>query len=87
VRVVGRREPVRVYEPVFREDLSARGPVFNAFTEGLQAYYHGDFRRALDVFSRISGDDPPAAAYVRRCRQLIDAPPSGWDGVWEMTEK
>ncbi len=87
VRVVGRKEPVKVFEPMFEDDLLARDEIFKTFAEALQMYYKGEFGLALDLFATIADSDAPAAAYVRKCRNLIENPPGIWDGVWVMTEK
>jgi len=87
VRVVGRKIPVRVYEPMFKEDFDARADLMRDFSKALQLYYEGSFKEALAIFSALSNDDMPSASYVRRCKDLIENPPKNWDGVWEMKEK
>ena len=87
VRVVGRAEPVRVYEPMFKDDYEAKADVLHTFAEGLEKFYGGDFKAALTSFETISGADPPARAYADKCRTLIDNPPKQWEGIWVMTEK
>jgi len=87
VRVVCKKEPVRVYEPMFREDYDSRRDVMDCFAAALKAYYEGRFKEALEGFSRIADQDAPARSYVRRCQDLAQNPPSPWDGVWEMKEK
>ncbi len=87
VRVVGRSVPVRVYEPMFKDDYEAKAAVLSTFGAALQKYYGGDFPEALALFQSIGAADPPARAYADKCRWLIDNPPAQWDGVWVMTEK
>jgi len=88
VAVVGRKEPVTVYEPMFAEEFAARRADLATFDEGLRAYYAGRFDQARRVFSTIEGADPAAAAYAAKCAQLESQPPAeGWNGVWVMTEK
>ena len=87
VKVVGRAQAVKVYEPMFKDDFSSRIPVINIFTRGLRAYYDGHFEEALKAFSEISGQDPVSRAYEQRCKDLLKTPPKEWDGIWEMTEK
>lgn len=87
IQVVGKNEPVRVYEPYFREDFAARADLLHAFERALALYYAGRFAEALEGFAAIESEDPPAAAYARRCRELAAAPPENWQGVWKMTEK
>ncbi len=87
VQVVGRREAVTVYEPQFSSTADTNRETWERFAEGLAAYYEGDLDKALDVFSTIENRDPPASAYVRRCRHMQANPPDEWTGIWTMTEK
>jgi adenylate cyclase len=87
VRVVGRAEPVRVYEPMFKDDYEAKAGVMKTFAEALAKFYDGDFPAALTSFETITEADPPARVYADKCRTLIANPPQRWDGIWVMTEK
>ncbi|PKN60376.1 MAG: adenylate/guanylate cyclase domain-containing protein, partial [Deltaproteobacteria bacterium HGW-Deltaproteobacteria-11] len=87
VAVVGRREPVVVYEPMQPKEVDQRQNQLAKFSEGLTLYYQGDFAGAEAVFSELAGVDPPARAYVTKCRQLLDHPPEEWQGVWDITTK
>jgi len=87
VAVVGRKEPVRVFELFPQRERPAREKALSAFAEGLREFYAGRFSAALESFLAVETTDPPAAAYARKCRALIDHPPEGWEGVWTMTEK
>jgi adenylate cyclase len=88
VAVVGRKEPVTVYEPMLAEQYESRKPVLDVFSRGLQEYYAGRFEQARRIFEKIAAEDPPAASYAEKCAQLAAQPPAGaWTGVWVMTEK
>jgi len=88
IAVVGRKEPVIVYEPMTQESFDARRPLLQAFDAGLRQYYAGRFPEALRLFEAIAAQDPPASCYVEKCRELALAPPdAGWNGVWVMTQK
>jgi len=88
VAVVGRREPVTIFEPLLPEAQAAARPLLDSFAEGLQAFYAGRFAEAERLFARTASSDPPAAAYVEKCRELAaSAPPQPWNGVWIMTSK
>jgi adenylate cyclase len=88
VAVVGRKEPVRIFELLpSREFAAAREDLLSGFARGLQAFYEGDFPEALASFLAAEKADPPAAAYARKCRALMEHPPERWEGVWAMTEK
>jgi adenylate cyclase len=87
VAVVGRKEPVTVYEPMLREEYEQKKQLFETFAQGLVLFYEGKFAQALEVFSTIRDVDPPAAAYAEKSRTYLTAPPEGWQGVWVMTSK
>ncbi len=88
VAVVGRAEPVTVHEPMLSEEYAARKDMLAVFDRGLRAYYAGKFGEAVKIFEEISEQDPPAKAYLARCRELAAHPPAGaWTGVWVMTSK
>ncbi len=88
VAVVGRKEPVTVFEPFFPEDHAAARPLLESFAEALRAFYEGRFAEAARLFGRTAAEDPPAAAYQEKCRELAASPPpGGWGGVWIMTSK
>jgi adenylate cyclase len=87
IAVVGRREPVVVYEPMTDEEYNARKDILEAFSQGLGLFYNGKFSRALEVFSSVQELDPPAAAYAKKCRTMMETPPDKWQGVWVMDSK
>jgi adenylate cyclase len=87
IAVVGRKEPVTVYEPMFHEAYESRNNELSRFAEGLDLFYDGDFLEALEHFSLIQDVDPAAAAYVEKCLAFINTPPPDWKGVWVMTGK
>ncbi len=87
VAVVGRHEPVRIYEPFLHEEHTGRAEDIERFSEGREAFYRGEFETAEKIFSILAASDPAAAAYVSECRRLLENPPDAWDGVWIMTAK
>ena len=87
VAVVGRKTPVRVFEPMRPEILAAHAADFAQFAKGLSAFYQGRFAEAVAAFEPLREKDPAASAYLRKCQALQAAPPAAWDGVWVMTEK
>lgn len=87
VQVVGRKEPVCVFEPMLPDFAAEHHEVLDRFALGLAKYYAGSLDEALEQFASIESQDAPAAAYVRRCKTLLAAPPAAWSGVWVMTEK
>jgi adenylate cyclase len=88
IAVVGRKEPVTVYEPMLPDQYAARKATLEVFARGLKEFYDGRFPEAVKVFQEISAVDPAASAYLEKCAQLAAHPPTeGWNGVWVMTEK
>jgi len=87
VAVVGRKEPVTVYEPLFRETYQKNKSVLHTFAKGLKCFYEGNFTAAQNFFDSIREQDPAARHYLEKCGILIQAQPQNWDGVWIMTTK
>ena len=87
VAVVGRKEPVVVYEPLPPEDFERRQSELAGFADGLTRFYRGDFPGAETIFSSLADADPAALAYITKCRELIDHPPEEWHGIWVITTK
>ena len=92
VRVKGREQPVRIFEPVGESSLV--GPeVFRALEvfHGMREMYgRGDFagsKAALDKFLALVPDDPVALVYASRLEALMSNPPAEWDGVTNFEEK
>jgi len=87
VAVVGKSEPVTVFEPMYRGEAEAKQAILAAFAQGLELYYRGKFSEALTIMEGIADRDPPAAHYIPKLRALIKEAPSDWKGVWVSTEK
>ncbi len=87
ITVVGRGEPVDVYEPMFQKEYSRRRDLFRDFDQGCNLFYKGNFEDAEKIFIALKNSDPVSEKYALRCRELIDNPPPKWDGVWVMTRK
>ncbi|MBT7371710.1 MAG: CHASE2 domain-containing protein, partial [Gammaproteobacteria bacterium] len=93
IRVVGKSEPVTVYELLDRKNQStaAVADLVLQFETGLGLYKDGDFAMARSEFQTcldIVGEDGPAQAYIARCEQYLENPPDpDWDGVFTLTEK
>jgi adenylate cyclase len=85
LRVVGRQAPVEVYEPLALEG-GACPESAQSFEEALHLCYAGKWQEAIRLFESIE-DDPAAARYAQRCREVLLRPAEGWDGVWNLTEK
>ncbi len=93
IRVVGKKEPVTVYDVIERKGETS-GPMADVvpiYLQGLQKYKEMDFVGAQQLFRKaltILEKDGPSLTYVDRCQHFIDNPPAAdWDGVWTHTEK
>ena len=87
VAVVGRREPVKVYEPMTHQEYQAKQEIFETFDKGLNLFYTGEFDKAESVFSSIADRDPAADAYRIKSKEMKHAKPDHWQGVWVMSSK
>lgn len=93
IRVVGKSEPVTVYELLDRKNQTAGNiaDLAEQYARGLAAYRDMDFSGAKDIFERcleIVPGDGPAETFVQRCQAFIENPPGNeWDRVFTLTEK
>ncbi len=87
VTVVGRAEPVTVYEPLTREQASTRAADLDRYAEGLRAYYRADFTEAARLFAGLAEVDPAADGYLEICRDHPPVAAEDWDGVRRMRTK
>jgi class 3 adenylate cyclase len=89
IRVKGRAQAVRIFEPLgaageVAPDVIAHAEIYGA---GLARYRAGDFAAAAEQFARIAGEDPPAALFLQRARRLAGEPPGpGWEPVTPQQE-
>jgi class 3 adenylate cyclase len=93
VRVVGRAEPIALFELLApagaldpaREALAAR------YAEGLAAYRGRDFGGAMHAFedcAAVAPGDGPSAVLLARSRTFFASPPpAGWDGCFDLDTK
>ena len=93
IRVMGKSDPVRVFELLARKgDLGLAAADLKERSErGLAAYRDRDWDRAQADFAaclEIDPGDAPAKLFVARLQYLRDHPPAdNWDGVWSLAEK
>jgi adenylate cyclase len=93
ITVVGKTEPVRIYEvlgpagTLTPEDTD----LLQEFGKGLTAYRAREWDRAVQQFQQCLKTNPkdvPSALYVDRIATLREQPPpADWDGVWRFTLK
>jgi adenylate cyclase len=84
VRVQGRDEPIRVYEPLaeLNKETQEQGLRAATYAEGLARWRARDFAKAAELFEGAAGDDPPCRFFAKRARTLAaNPPPADWTPV------
>jgi adenylate cyclase len=94
VRVVGRRQPVRIYELLAKAGTwqpPEREKALNSYAAGLEAYRQQYWGDALGLFQEallLHKGDGPSQIMIERCLAYQESPPpENWDGVYEATSK
>lgn len=93
IQVVGKSEPVRVFELLAKKAQAAPAvlELRDRFEEGLKAYRRCDWAQAEAGFKgclAINPDDTPSKLFLSRLPYLREhQPAAGWDGVWSLSEK
>jgi adenylate cyclase len=100
IAVVGKSEPVRVYEVwAMKGDLTpAEQDLARIFDKAMQHYLKMEWDQAIATFSEslelervTDGKTSPSEVYIQRCRLFKENPPTGpgqaWDGVFRLTKK
>jgi len=84
VRVQGRDEPIRVYEPLadMNKETQEQGARAAIYAKGLACWRARDFAKAAELFDSAAGDDPPCRYFAKRARMLAaNPPPADWTPV------
>lgn len=93
VRVVGKREPVRVFELLGRKGQLDATPqeLQSRFAQGLRHYRQSEWDQAEAAFEAcltLRPDDAPSKTLLSRLRHFRDhATGHNADGVWNLTQK
>ena len=85
IRVKGRRQAVRIYQPLGLSGQVAPDVLARAHTygEGLKCYRARDFAGAAEKFAMVAGGDPPSALFLARVHQLAQQSlGSEWEPVY-----
>lgn len=75
--------PVVLYEMLGETGVIL--PQMPLYLEARHDYLHGDFARAVQLFSKLVKDYPadgPSQLFLRRARILQNQPPPRWEGIW-----
>jgi adenylate cyclase len=81
VRVVGRDQPVTLFEP-----LPPAASIDPRFAEALALWRRGAFADAAASFRQLA-DDPAARAFAARAEAWTQQPPAHWDGIVNLQQK
>ena len=94
VVVMGKTEPVRIYELIALADevqTDATKKFLEFYHNGLEAYKKRAWKSAIDQFQQaltIRRDDIVSNLYIQRSMLFVDnPPPDNWNGVFVMTKK
>lgn len=93
IQVVGKKEPVKVYNLLDRkgETKGLRADLVTQYEKGMHFYKERDYTAAKAAFKlalAISETDGPSKTYVARCDEYLrNPPPENWDGVFVLTDK
>ena len=86
--VVGKSEPVVVYEVIDEKTYNEKKDLLDSFGRGLKEFYAGNFKEALNIFAQTEEADPPSKHYAEKCKTLISQKPEGeWLGIWKADTK
>jgi adenylate cyclase len=93
ITVVGRSEPIRIYELRGRTGdlLPGEDELAHEFENGLKAYRAQEWIAAERQFKRcleIRAADRPSELYIERIAEMRkNPPPADWNGVWHLSKK
>ena len=93
IRVVGKSEPVRIYELLSKKGELGENEqeAMDLYNQGLAHYKNRQWKESLDYFEKVLSiheHDGPSLTYIERCAEFLLNPPSeNWDGIFSMTSK
>jgi class 3 adenylate cyclase/CHASE2 domain-containing sensor protein len=90
IRVKGRDEPVRIYEPLGEAGRQSADQLTCAasYSEGLALWREREFAGAAQSFGRWAEADPPSALFMARAKKLSLSPPDeDWRPIETLQEK
>ena len=98
VRVLGKEEPVKVWELISEigQEPEPYKKILPAYIEALNLYKNQEWNKAIEAFKASDALEDmfagrktnPSRIYIPRCEHFIDNPPGdNWDGVWTLTSK
>ncbi|MCK1396199.1 adenylate/guanylate cyclase domain-containing protein [Bradyrhizobium sp. 1] len=78
IRVMGRGEAIKVFEPLADKGAKRgeQAKVAAAYAEGLACWRAREFARASDAFERVAKIDPASALFAKRAKAFATNPPA-----------
>lgn len=90
VAVVGRTEPLEIYELLGMKEEIAKElmHIAETYTQALEHYFRRDFQQAMELLKGISENDSTSRFLLKRVAELQSLPlGSSWNGVFQATSK
>lgn len=90
IRVQGRVQPVKIYEPLAESGhlTPDQERTKSIYADGLARWRARDFQGATTCFAQLAGDDPPARLFRARAETLARHPPgTDWEAVLTLEAK
>ena len=98
VRVMGKNEPVKVWELISEvgQEPEQYKKILPAYHEALDLYKNQEWAKAIEAFKASDALEDmfggrktnPSRIYIPRCEHYLDnSPGDDWDGVWTLTSK
>ena len=98
VKVMGKEEPVKVYELISEigQEPEKYKKILPAYHEALELYKTQQWTKAIEAFKASDALEDmfpgrktnPSRIYIPRCEHFLSNPPGDdWDGVWTLTSK
>jgi adenylate cyclase len=84
IRVIGRLQPLRIYEPLARAGQENPVQAANAqiYANALACWRQHEFASAMELFASIADVDPPSALFMQRAKKLVLVPPGpDWEPI------
>jgi adenylate cyclase len=84
IRVIGRGEAIKVFEPLAERgaESAEQAKVATAYAEGLACWRAREFAKAADAFDGVAKIDPTSALFAKRAKALsANPPPPDWTPV------
>jgi adenylate cyclase len=84
IRVLGRGEAIKVFEPLADTgaESAEQAKIAVAYAEGLACWRAREFAKAADVFAKMAKTDPASSLFAKRAEALAaNPPPPDWTPV------